>query len=341
MKNRIIVFIVTLVAVTLSGVERLSAQNDLYNITVDPIYLNIDANQDREVRKTFTLTIDFYNGGLSLVEEIDLFVKLNEVIANGIGAVIDPSKIKIELKEIIEGPRKNQLNKYPTILLSHQSQKIVEGRWRIGRPALSAGGGRWVFLLDMIIGKDDLKGLENGIYPLNLEFKFDLEVYWFLNYNRRYSSTVNSFGQINVVNYAPSFGFEVNANASLNFTKPEDYTKQVESTGNSWLKVVSKHTPYIVQVKTNNADFVGDKGTVPVNSVSMKVDGSASNASSSTVPSIKLSTNEQIVFKGKATASTPHILDVRYFITKSEAEKLATKRPGQYTTTLTYTLTPP
>ena len=139
----------------------------------------------------------------------------------------------------------------------------------------------------------------------------------------------------------PEFGFEVNANATLNFTTPEDYTKQVENSPNSsWLKVTSKNTRYIVKVKTNSTDFTGDKGTIPVNVVSMKVDGPP-NSASSAVPTVSLSNNEQVVFKGEATGTNPHLLDVRYFITKSEAEKLATKTPGQYTTTLTYTLSPP
>ena len=53
------------------------------------------------------------------------------------------------------------------------------------------------------------------------------------------------------------------------------------------------------------------------------------NSASSAVPTVSLSNNEQVVFKGEATGTNPHLLDVRYFITKSEAEKLATKTPDR------------
>lgn len=96
-----------------------------------------------------------------------------------------------------------------------------------------------------------------------------------------------------------------------------------------------------MRVKTNSTNFTGDKGTIPVNVVSMKVDGPPNSASGATIPDISLSNNEQVVFNGKATGSNPHVLDVRYFIAESKARELATKTPGEYSTTLTYTLSPP
>ena len=348
MKNKILLFIITFIAFTHVSVNKLSAQDGLYDLTVPPIYLDIDANQDREVRKTFEFTIDFYNGGRSLIQEVDLYVRLNEDIANGIGAVIDPSKIKIELREVLEGPRKNQLNKYPTILLSKQSQKIVEGRWSgFGRPALSAGGDRWTFSLDLVIDKKDLKELENGIYPLNLDFKFDVEVYWFIVDNRRYSSTANSYGQINVINYAPSFGLEVNANATLDFTSPEHYTRQVENDlSNSWVKVTSKNSGYVIKVKTNTPNFelirndsgVSGDTTIPVNVVNVEMQSAGSGASQGAKP-LSSTVDAQTLFIGTKNKNTQK-LPVRYFIRKTEAEKLATKTSGEYKAILTYTLEP-
>lgn len=338
MKSRIIVFILAFAAIALFGTEKLVAQE--FFTSVDQILLNIDANQTSEVRKSFTYTVVFFNRNLHIYNDMELFVKLNEEIANGNGGVIDPTKIKIELKQIIKGPRSDQIIP-KTVLLRKQSQKVIEAKGGIlNRFNIPARGETWTFLFDIIIDAKDLKDLENGLYPLNLDFNLSMELYYFLAGYEWFYSNATSIGAINVVNYAPTFGFEVNANASLNFTKPEDYTKQVESTGTSWLKVISKNTPYIVRVKTNDTDFVGDKGTVPVNVVSMKVDGPP-NSASGAVPTVSLSNSEQVVYRGKATGANQHILDVRYFITKSEAEKLATKTPGEYTTTLTYTLSPP
>ena len=187
MKNRTIVFLITFVAISLFGVEKLSAQNDVFSTSVEPIYLDIDANQSTGVRKTFMYTVKFFNAGVNYYDAMNLSVRLNNDIANGIGAVIDPSIIKIELKQIIEGPRKSQV-KDTRIFLRKQDQKIAEGKWGtiFNNVSVPAGGGMWTFEFDLIIEERDLKELQNGTYLLNLDFILSLELHYVFGGNRWY-----------------------------------------------------------------------------------------------------------------------------------------------------------
>lgn len=143
----------------------------------------------------------------------------------------------------------------------------------------------------------------------------------------------------------PAFAFEVNADASLNFISPEHYTQRVQSNpDNSWLKVTSKGN-YVVTVQTNadnfqvnrlDASYEGNTN-IEVGVVKMEVEDRANNKKGSEAA---LSPTERTVFTGIGKRKGSDILNVRYFISKDKARELAAKSPGQYSTTLTYTLAP-
>ena len=127
---------------------------------------------------------------------------------------------------------------------------------------------------------------------------------------------------------------------------PEQYTREVgNDPNNSWINVISKNSGYVINVKTNNPNFelirndsgVSGDATIPVNvvNVEMQSAGSGTSQGAKTLSS----TNAQTLFIGTQN-NNPQKLPVRYFITKTEAEKLATKTSGEYRAILTYTLEP-
>lgn len=357
MKNRILVFVVAFVATGLFNIQELSAQ--LSSSVSSRSWINVTSYYGVTNPNAYHLYIqnlERLGGGEIPSWRVKVKLDENYPIKKGNKTMGDfPPKFEIRFNGFVGGDasRIYTSSEYLTLSSTNWVSVIPESQLSL-KESNSPGGNQFELTFDLRV----LEGCHLADFPgnhtLGLQFKVEDQ-----NGNKIDGARLVGAGITMGINIPygqkcpfpdipdpeepvePTFGFEVNANASLNFTKPEDYTKQVESTGTSWLKVISKHTPYIIRVKTNNADFVGDKGTVPVNVVSMKVEGPPSSSSGAAIPAISLSNSEQVVFRGKATAANEHILDVRYFITKSEAEKLATKTPGQYTTTLTYTLSPP
>ncbi len=342
MKNRIWVSAIVLIAIALFSVGNLVAQ---VSSDSNSKYIKVESYNGSTTPKAFQFSVALSGENLNYANW-SLAVSVNGLIRNSESKFLDPSKVKIRINEVLgHGITLGGIGaSQEYIPLSNEDRLVIIGSsFPLKTGDHNDNNKRHTFEFDILVeGGNYLEQLKSWqAYDMSLTFAV-------LRANGKTVLTQSS-SNIGMQIYpegippsGPEFGFEVNANASLNFTKPEDYTKQVENAPNSsWLKVTSKNTPYIVRVKTNSSDFSGDKGIIPVNAVSMKVDGPTNSALGAIIPSVSLSPNEQVVFNGKATGTNPHLLDVRYFITKSEAEKLATKQPGQYTTTLTYTLSPP
>ena len=342
MKNRIWVFAVAIFAMTLFSTEGLLAQK----ITIDSTpnqYIGTNSYNDYLVNNLFHFNINLQSGNNISVKGWSLKIKVNEQVQNANGKLfdkLDKVKFRVNGSSILGQGTWRELSS----MTSQDDIPIIDKSMTLNVPIENGNSYKRIQ-----IGFDVM--IEGGSYLENLRSEKEYRVYFtftLLDSDNNpiaspvFTLTTLDLGILPPAPVIPTFAFEVKADAALNFTTPEDYTKQVENNPNSsWLKVTSKNTPYIVRVKTNSIDFTGDKETIPVNAVSMKVDGPANSASGATVQAVTLSPNEQVVFNGKATGTNSHLLDVRYFITKNEAEKLAAKQPGQYTTTLTYTLSPP
>lgn len=345
MRNKILGIIFTIVFLGLCNIEQLTSQvsSQAYSN-----WVSLDSYKGSVTKEAFKYAIhiqverDDYEVEY---EDWSMQVRVNRDIVNSEGKTIDPSRISIQLRRVEGGPKLEDFEATLTpIKLSATDRYII----RKSDEEIESEDyfQRWVFVFDVLIeGGDYLESVKSwSQYPLDLTFtvrdkKGNIiteasDAVWMQIYPR---DTPPS---------GPSFAFEVNANASLNFTAPEDYTRRVESNpDNSWLKVTSKKE-YIVTVQTNAETFQVDRldnnyegnSNIQVGVVSMQVEDRESNKKG---PVTSLSINEKTVFDGRGKNKESDILNVRYFITEDEAKVLATKSPGQYSTTLTYTLAVP
>ena len=350
MKSRLLIHIIIVFAVALSGVEQLSAQVSSQAYSE---WIRLDSYKGSRTEEAFKYMLHIQAENRNETNELEyedwsMQVRVNGIITNSEGKTIDPSRISIQLSKFRSIPKgETELEKFEAITtpikLGFNDQYIIK---KSDEEIKSEDYyQQWLFFFDILIeGGDYLEEIKSWKqYPLSLTFTVK---------NKRGRVITEATNVIRMQIYpedippsGPSFGFEVNANASLNFATPEDYTKQVESNAdNSWLKVNSKKD-YVITVQTNAESFQIDRleansegsSAIKVGVVNMEVEDRENSKKGSITP---LSITERTVFSGKGTKKEADILHVRYFITADDARELATKSPGQYSTTLTYTLAP-
>lgn len=341
MKNRILVLLFAVVSIGSLNTQKVSAQ--ISSIASREYWIDVDSYNGFITNSAFKYQINL-NGVDLNYSNWYLAVSVDSPITNGEGKTIDPSKISIRINDI-KGLGKTVAPTIPDLgivntpkLLINNNAYIVEN----SNFSLKTGGDhdnnkQYVFYFDIIVeGGEYLEELKSwNKYFLSLTFSA-------LSSDKATVLTkhsVNTDFRIYPKDTPPSgpdFGFEVHADASLNFNVPEDYTRKVESSEESWLKVSSKTSKYVVKVHTSDLYFEG-QNDIPVDVVSMQVEDKKDSRTGSEV---SLKNSDQTVFTGNATGTEPRKLDVRYFITENEAKGLATYRPGAYTTRLTYTLLP-
>lgn len=349
MKNKLLIFVVVIFVIGLFSLEQLSAQvtSQAYSN-----WISLDSYKGSVTKEAFKYMIHIQYENKNETNELEyedwsMQVRVNRSIVNSEGKTIDPSRISILLSRFESIPKgEPKLSDFKAIRtpikLGYTDQYII----RKSDEEIESEDyyQQWLFVFDILIeGGDYLEEVKSWKqYPLSLTFTIKDK-----RGNIITEASDEKGMQIHPNDTPPSgpeFGFEVNANASLNFTNPEDYTKQVESNpDNSWLKVSSKKD-YVVTVQTNAESFQVNRldnnegnSSIQVGVVSMEIEDRESNKKGPITP---LSISEKTVFNGKGKNKGSEILNVRYFITAEDARGLATKSPGQYSTTLTYTLSP-
>ena len=353
MKNRILVLLFAVVSIGSLNTQKVSAQ--ISSIASREYWIDVDSYNGFITNSAFKYQINL-NGVDLNYSNWYLAVSVDSPITNGEGKTIDPSKISIRINDI-KGLGKTVAPTIPDLgivntpkLLINNNAYIVEN----SNFSLKTGGDhdnnkQYVFYFDIIVeGGEYLEELKSwNKYFLSLTFSV-------LASDKATVLTkhsVNTDFRIYPKDTPPSgpdFGFEVHADATLNFTAPEHYTKRVENElSNSWVNITSKNSGYVISVKASNPNFdlienysgVEGDSAIPVNMVNVKIDEGSSGYGNTTGVKSLTSTAAQTLFKGNKNKD-PQKLPVRYFINKGNAEKLATKSPGVYTTTLMYTLTP-
>lgn len=351
MKSKISFIIVATIILGLSCVEQLSAQVSSHAYSE---WIRLDSYKGSVTKEAFKYQVDIQYEEDDESNELEykdwsMQVRVNRTISNSEGKTIEPSKISIQLRklETIPGgdPELEDFEaKRSPVKLSLSDEYIIKK----SDEEIESDDEyqQWLFFFDILIeGGDYLEELKSW-KEYNLDLTFTIR-------DKRGGVITEASNMIGMQIYpedippsGPQFGFEVNANASLDFTSPEHYTSQVENDpNNSWINVTSKKSGYVIKVKTNSPNFdlirndsgVSGDATIPVEVVNVEVEsaGSGTSRGAKTLSSTKAKT----LFKGEKNKKTQK-LPVRYFITKTESEKLATKTSGQYKTILTYTLEP-
>ena len=328
MKNKTIVYILAFVVVALFSTGKLSAKKQ--EIPAELI-LNGMSNEQSSGDVTTFLNVFSYKVVIPSTDIIGKFKENNwSLVFRDIHSNphVDLSKVQIRLSQVNGDANLSELggNHTPVSLYNNEVDIIHKSKF-----FLENGKDRkeYLFHFDIIINKKDFQINE-------FELSFDIAL---LRPNRTEITYPQSILQVLIpVNPMPEpdFEFEVYADASLNFNLPEDYTRKVESSEVSWVKVTSKDKGYTVNVQTSDSYFEGESD-IPVGVVSMQVED---KIGSRTGPEIALKNSGQTVFNGNATGSEPRKLDVRYFISPDNAKGLAIYKPGNYVTRLTYTLLP-
>ena len=358
MKNKILVFVVALIVTAFFNINKLSAQ------TFSPSannkgYIYIDSYNSKE----YNYIMEFFLGmnGKIEYENWSLQVRAKNPIMNDGGNSIELASIfSIRLRNINNAPfleqnaidKKFKPLKFENIDIIQKSVTPLSVDQRQYK--------QYIFDFDILVSDILVAGesylstkiSENKYYHLDLIFS----VYGYKNGVKILEPLAVAEARVDVKNYPNNgnpppgvinFGFEVNANASLDFTSPEHYTRQVENDlSNSWVKVTSKNSGYVIKVKTNTPNFelirndsgVSGDTTIPVNVVNVEMQSAGSGASQGAKP-LSSTVDAQTLFIGTKNKNTQK-LPVRYFIRKTEAEKLATKTSGEYKAILTYTLEP-
>ena len=355
MKNRVLVLLFVIVSIGSLNTQKISAQ--LFSGIQDE-WIELTSYNGYE-------SINYYNSWIVIngnninYPEWSLSVRLGKSMTNAEGKTIDPSKVKVRFNKFeSHGVRKTiagmnadrsaiALSLDDRFIIRHSNEPLYHGN--------DDYYSRYLFYFDIIIeGGSYLEDLlsNNPEDANDLQYPFHL-IFSVLdaNDNILIQSSVENQIKINPQDTPPSgpdFGFEVHADATLNFTAPEHYTKRVENElSNSWVNVTSKNSGYVISVKASNPNFdliennsgVEGDSTIPVKMVNVKIDEGSSGYGKTTGAKSLSSTAAQTLFRGNKNKE-PQKLPVRYFINKANAEKLATKSPGVYTTTLMYTLAP-
>lgn len=348
MKNKTWVFVVAFIAIWIINKGQLSAQGisaDAHNTG----WIYVDSYSGKIVENIFYLRINIDDK--VKYPNWSLKVRASSVIKNSENKIIDPSKISIRLNRIEQGPTIGEIGASTNPIPLSLSDKFIfeKSNITLERNLKYSSNNQWVFVFDIIVVGDEglnymdaLKGTND--YKLNLTFSI-------IAANK--SVLAESSAGVDLRIYpqdtppsGPNFGFEVNANATLDFNTPEQYTREVgNDPNNSWVNVTSKNSSYVITVKANNPNFelirndsgVNGDATIPVNVVNVEMLSAGSGTSQG--PKKLSSTTAQTLFNGVKNNNTQK-LPVRYFISKNEAEKLATKTSGEYRTILTYTLEP-
>ena len=329
MKINCLAFVFTLGSFILLNVHNLTGQ--VVDSESNSNFIGLSSYNGSTTVNAFRFSINIRGENINY-PNWSLVVRANSPITNSEGKIFDPSKISIRINQVTGGPTLTELGaKQTPIPLSFNDKYIIN------RSSFPLKNGKdeyykkYTFDFDIIIaGGSYLENLKTyQQYLMSLTFSV-------LGANDKV--VTESSPSVSMQIYpddAPPSGPEF-ADASLNFNVPEDYTRKVESSEESWLKVTSKDKGYTVNVQTSDSYFEGESD-IPVGVVSMQV---KDKIGSRTGPEIALKNSGQTVFNGNATGSEPRKLDVRYFISPDNAKGLAIYKPGNYVTRLTYTLLP-
>lgn len=325
------------IAISLFSIEKLVSQT----VSSWGSYINVYNYTGVVEKNAFTVQLGVGNTNY-LDSELSIAVKVNSPIENS-GSFFNAEKLKIRLNKVPQGlvlPNASTVTEYqlndgnqPVEIIKSSANLRQYQTHQFSFDIIVEGG---AYLGDLLA----TNAYNTNAYNLSLTFYVTIRTKQETVFKDVYSDNKStSIGMqihepLGGTPPKPTFGFVVNADASLKFATPEDYTKQVESTENSWLKVTSKDKGYQIWVNSGDANFNGDSSAPPVNVVSMKVgDGTPITLSKTNAPG-------QVVYTGNATNQTAKELNVRYYITSEKSKELVKYGGNDYTTQLTYTLIP-
>lgn len=351
MKNRILVLLFVTVLIGLFNTQKLTAQ--ISSIASRETWIDVDSYNGFIANTAFKYQINL-NGVHLNYSNWYLAVSLDSPIINGEGRSIDPSKMSIRINYIkglgsTVAPTIHDLGiiNTPKLLINNNAYIVENSNFILKTGGSHDNNKQYVFYFDIIV--------ESGEYLEKLKSwnKYDMSLtFSVLASDKATVLTQNSVSTdfriypTDTPPSGPEFGFEVDASATLDFNTPEQYTRQVENDpNNSCINVTSKKSGYVIKVKANNPSFelirndsgVSGDATIPVDVVNVEMQSAGSGTSQG--PKTLSSTTAQTLFIGTEN-NNPQKLPVRYFIEKTESEKLATKTSGEYKAILTYTLEP-
>lgn len=343
MKNKILVFTLFFFTIGLFSTEQLLAQNRIEVESQGYMHTQINSEGERVFNNLFYFAINLH--GQNILEKgWSLKVALDSPVVNGFG-----KEIKNKVLEDIElRVNKSSIGEEKEVELRSlfgNGQKIIDKDMTEDYP-LKTAPGEWYkrilinFDLIIDIDKDDLRKLaSSSTYMLNFTFSLlDSKG----NPLGEPIFTQNPIGLQIHENLAPrrdEFTIQVNThNVTLELNKAEDFNTGVSHVETGGLIVTSSDNKFDLFVHSTNENFIDKDGySIPVNNVSMEIDGEKKNDGQSQGEQ-PLSITPTILYKGRKTNKHGVSLDVYYTVPIEKAQALMDKRKGSYSTTVIYTL---
>lgn len=302
-------------------------------------YIMVHSYNGSTTENAFGYHIRIYDKNVN-IQNWSLMVRVNGLIRNGEGKIVDPTKLRIRINTISgDGPTLAQIgtNNIP-VPLSQTDVAI----FRNSKAPITSGPNNsyktFSFSFDIIT--------EGGAYlePLKSWQEYNLNVVFSLRSSLNQlitGSPASARMQIypqGVPPAGPTYSILVNGDAndaSLDFNSVAHYANGVSKTYNSGLSVNSS-TNYSIQIKTLTSDFQATSTSVPVSTVQLNL----KQVGTIKEQTVTLSPNLQTVLANLApTGSQPHQFDIRYFTQPNDA-RLLNAKPDTYKTTIMYTLIP-
>lgn len=305
-------------------------------------YMAVNSYNGVEFKNIYILQIDVKAANVN-VPNWSIMVRVNDPIRNSEGKVMDPSKISIRLNNVSgNAPTIQEIgaNTNP-IPLSMAEVPIIQ----YSRAPIQTGAFEYSkqmkFSFDIIIAAgsylEALKSWQN--YSMNLIFILrNAQDQVISQTNRVFGMQIQPTGTPPLDPTTPTLGIQVNSNARnglLEFKTISDYVNGVSQTYQNGLSITA-NTPYAVQVKAASSNFIANDNTLPINTVSLSIKDPTNSAVGGTIALLE---NVQTVFNAINMGTQARLFDIRYF-TQPNDERMLKSKPGNYQTTLTYTLIP-
>lgn len=305
-------------------------------------YMPVNSYNGVEHKNIYILQIDVKAANVN-VANWSLMARVNDPIRNSEGKIMDPSKVSIRLNNVSgNSPSIQEMgaNTNP-IPLSMAEVSII----RYSRAPIQSGPTEFTkqmkLSFDIIIAAgsylEALKSWQN--YSMNLVFVLrNAQDQVISQTNRIFGMQIQPSGTPPPDSTTPTLGIQVNSNARnglLEFKTISDYVNGVSQTYQNGLSITA-NTPYAVQVKAASSNFTAVNNTLPISTVSLSLKDPSNSAVGGTIALLE---NVQTVFNAINTGTQARLFDIRYF-TQPNDERMLNSKPGNYQTTLTYTLIP-
>lgn len=306
-------------------------------------YLIVNSYNGVEYKNSYILQINVDGSNIN-VPNWSLMARINDPIRNPESKILDPPNVSIRLNNISgNAPTIQEIgaNTSPIPLSLAEVPIIQYSRAPIQTSTESSKVMKFSFDIIIAAGSylEALKSWQD--YTMNLVLILrDAQNQVISQTNRVFGMQIQPNDTPPLDPITPTLGIQINSNARngvLEFKAISDYVNGVSQTYQNGLSITA-NTPYAVQVKAASSNFIADNNTLPINTVNLSLKDPTNSAVGGT---IALSENIQTVFNAINTGSgtQTRLFDIRYF-TQPNDERMLKSKPGNYQTTLTYTLIP-